>query len=155
MSPFGYQLRRHTPWYGHEHFGDWPHKGSALSLGESNILKYGVTYPLRTGLDNPDKILLPETIIYLLVPKMGITSSAFDVEVEDDKVFEEIFLSNGICTVSLGPLGGPSRVKAIFRPLDSYGTGGKVKSVVKTEFPQDIKTDDSDLKGERAWFVSL
>lgn len=148
ITPFGLQLRTQAPWYGHEHFGDWPHKGSALSSGESSVLKYGVTYPLRTGLENPDGQPFPETVDFGPATGSGTDTIFEEIAAKGDgNLFEEVFLSHGVCTVSVGPLGGPSDVKALYRPSDSYGTGAKVKSVVKTEFPQDIKTDNSDLKG--------
>lgn len=125
------QLRERFPWYPQELCTDWPHHASALTLGESNVVKYGVSYPLRTGLDSPEEQDFHETTTYL------------PLEDGDNGQVEELFLSRGVCIISQGPLGGPSYLKGLYRPLVSYGTGVGIRCVTKVTFPQ----QESDLGG--------
>jgi hypothetical protein len=119
------QLRERFPWYSQEVCNDWPHHASALTLGESNVVKYGVSYPLRTGLDTPDEQDFPELTKYLPLEE-GVSGQV-----------EELFQSRGVCVISHGPLGGPSYLKGLYRPLVSYGTGVGIRCVAKATFPRE------------------
>jgi len=56
---------------------------------------------------------------------------------------EELFISRGVCLVSHGPLGGPSLLKGLYRPLISYGTGVGLCEVVKAKFSDPIYGGDN------------
>lgn len=130
LLPWGVQVKKKNAWYPQEVCNEWPHQLSALSLGESSVVKFGVTYPLRTGLGTPDESDFPEYTSYF-VP----SSCSSDKPVKG--VYEETFISRGVCLLSEGPIGGPSFIKGFYRPEISYSTGIGIKTVVKTKFPPD------------------
>lgn len=141
--PWGVQVKKKNAWYPQEICNEWPHHLSALSLGESSVVKFGVSYPLRTGLGTPLESDFPEYTSYFV-------SAAPVAEKPLKGVFEEVFVSRGICLLSEGPIGGPSFIKGFYRPELSYSTGIGIKDVVKAKFPVDtdsIQSNDDSVAG--------
>jgi hypothetical protein len=157
----GAKLKATTPWYPQESCGEWPHQASALSLGESTILKYGVSYPLRSGLDTADEKDFVENVTFVESSPVVVSNSKGKEEaagtggiVKDARGIEELYVSRGVCLVTEGPLGGPSFCKGLYRPLTSYSSGVGIKSVVKAFFPRDMK-EGSDETGWIIGWLSL
>lgn len=90
------------------------------------MVKFGVTYPLRTGLGTPSEADFSENITYFYPDCPDAAGNG---------VFEEAYLYRGTCLLSEGPIGGPSFIKGLFRPELSYSTGIGIKCVVKVRFP--------------------
>ncbi|CAG7822626.1 unnamed protein product [Allacma fusca] len=140
ITPYGQQLRDKLPWYPQELCNDWPHQASAMSFGESSIIKYGLSYPRRTGLDSADEGDFVEYTEYFQNPSKSA-----------DGHVEECFVHRGVCVLSLGPIGGPSYLKGIYRPLNSYGTGIGIRSVVKAEFSRCIEGVPGPVEGKESY----
>jgi len=116
-------------------------------LGESTNLKYGISYPLRSGLDTPDELDFAEDVLFNEVNfKSGDGDRNLLRENEVRKI-EEIYVSRGACLLSEGPFGGPSFFKGLYRPLTSYSTGVGIRTAVKCYFAKNA-VDGSNLKGK-------